>query len=278
MRCSVETDGALGRILWLRGGGVEVGAALDYGIRILHLSCAGMENLFYQQAPDAPDGFVTEQGWRLRGGHRFWLAPESEKSYWPDNAPVRWERSGDAVVLTQEPDSALGLRKSIRIALLPDGQVELTHRVENTARVRFCGALWGVNTLDGGGTARIPFGGGGEDEYRPHSVVSLWGDTCLGDARLAFAPGCLTVRHAPSPASCKIGLTCRAGQAVFENKGQRLTLAFGAGAPEAYPDLGCNFEVFLDPLFMELETLGPVQRIAPGQSATHIERWRVEPL
>ena len=278
MKCSVNQDPARGRILWMTDGRTRVGAALDYGIRILHLSCEGMENLFYQQPPDGRDGLTTEQGWRIRGGHRLWLSPESEKTYWPDNEPVRWERRGGAVVLTQPPDAALGLRKSIRIAFLPDGQVELEHRVENTARLGFRGALWGVNTLDGGGTARIPFGGAAGSAYRPHSLVSLWGDTSLGDKRLEFRPGSLTVRHRPLEAYCKLGLYCRAGTAVLENKGQRLILGFGAGTPEAYPDLGCNFEVYLNQWFLELETLGPVQRIAPGQQASHVERGRLERL
>jgi hypothetical protein len=46
-----------------------------------------------------------------------------------------------------------------------------------------------------------------------------------------------------------------------------------AGA--AYPDFGCNFEVFTNPQFLELETLGPKVRLQPGHTTTHTETWEL---
>jgi hypothetical protein len=40
-----------------------------------------------------------------------------------------------------------------------------------------------------------------------------------------------------------------------------------------YPDYGCNFEIYTEPDFLELETLGPLQNLAPGETAQHIEDW-----
>ena len=40
-----------------------------------------------------------------------------------------------------------------------------------------------------------------------------------------------------------------------------------------YPDYGCNFEIYTEPDFLELETLGPLQSLAPGETAQHIEEW-----
>ncbi len=40
-----------------------------------------------------------------------------------------------------------------------------------------------------------------------------------------------------------------------------------------YPDHGCNFELYSDPEFLELETLGPLIELLPGQAVTHEEEW-----
>jgi len=40
-----------------------------------------------------------------------------------------------------------------------------------------------------------------------------------------------------------------------------------------YPDFGCNFELFTNAEFLELETLGPVVTLQPGQATHHTEHW-----
>jgi hypothetical protein len=50
---------------------------------------------------------------------------------------------------------------------------------------------------------------------------------------------------------------------------KRLTYVPGA----EYPDLGCGVECYTAGDFLELETLAPLVTLAPGESATHVERW-----
>ena len=40
-----------------------------------------------------------------------------------------------------------------------------------------------------------------------------------------------------------------------------------------YPDNGCVFEVFTNSAMLELESLGPLVKLAPGASITHREDW-----
>ncbi len=40
-----------------------------------------------------------------------------------------------------------------------------------------------------------------------------------------------------------------------------------------YPDFGCNFEVFTNSDFLELESLGPKVQLGPGESTSHTEGW-----
>jgi hypothetical protein len=47
-----------------------------------------------------------------------------------------------------------------------------------------------------------------------------------------------------------------------------------AGQPgKPYPDFGVSFETFTNNEFLELETLGPLQKLPKGSTAEHTERW-----
>lgn len=273
MQSCIKNIPDVGQVLWLSNADAEIGVALDFGIRVVHMSCIGCENLFYVQPADLSDGFVTDEGWRLRGGHRIWMAPESDDSYYPDNAPVSYELLDDGALIIQDPDPVLGIRKSLRIIFQEDGGITLVQSIENVTDKVVDGASWGVNTLDGGGKAFISFTNNDKKGYTPHRVVSLWSDTNLHDPRLSFDKKGLTAYHMPLPDYLKLGLYCMEGKAVFENKGQQLTICFDSEPLDQYPDNGCNFELYMCSKFMELETMGVKAHILPGQSTSHKETW-----
>ena len=43
----------------------------------------------------------------------------------------------------------------------------------------------------------------------------------------------------------------------------------------AYPDGGCNIEVYSCREYLEMEMLGPLQTLHPGQQTSHTECWRI---
>jgi len=264
-----------GRVLWMRNRDIEIAVALDFGIRIVHMSCAGMENLFYVQPNDLSDGF-TEGKWRLYGGHRLWMAPESALSCTPDNDTVEYIPDGDSILFVQQPDPVLKIRKRIRICFEENGLVRVEQSIENLSESPIMGAAWGVNTLAAGGKATVQFACSQKGGFNPQRVVSLWSDTSLHDPRLKFSKDYLTAEHQPLMDYLKIGLYSNPGQAVFENKGQRFTLTYDAQPIECYPDNGCNFELYMCVHFMELESLGVKTEILPGQCAIHVEHWKLE--
>ena len=274
MQFEIKNTDRWGKVLWLMNAGVEIGVALDFGIRIVHLSCEGMENLYYEQPLDRSDNFTTEKGWILYGGHRMWLAPESDDSYYPDNDPVSYTMLENGVLVEQAEDPWKKEKKSLRICFLEDGGVELYHSFQNTSGDTVTGASWGINTLAGGGTAKISFSGG--RGYNPKRVVSLWGYTDLHDPRLTFDKESLTATFLDMPGYLKVGLYSNPGKAVFKNKGQKLTITFDAAAMEDHMDGGCNFELYMCRQFMELETLGTKTEIRPGECASHREVWHLK--
>lgn len=276
MQSEIRKTEQWGNVLWLQNAGIEIGVALDFGIRIVHLSCEGMENLYYVQPLDRSDNFTTDKGWILYGGHRMWLAPESDDSYYPDNHPVSYTELPDGVLVEQDEDPWKKEKKSLRIRFLEDGGVELFHSFQNTSSETVTGASWGINTLAGGGTAKIGFAG--ERGYNPKRVVSLWGHTDLHDPRLTFDKESLTATHMDRPDYLKVGLYSVPGKAVFKNKGQKLTITYETHPMDAYMDGGCNFELYMCRQFMELETLGAKTEMAPGEAATHTEVWHLKKI
>ena len=131
MQIEHRMDAKRGNLIWLSDGRTEAAAALDFGIRIVHLSCAGKPNLFYSQPDDLSDGLATEAGWRIYGGHRFWSSPESTRSYYPDNAPVACELLADGVCLRQRTDPWTGFEKTLILRFLPDGRLSAEHILTN---------------------------------------------------------------------------------------------------------------------------------------------------
>lgn len=266
-----------GKVLMLTTDYAEVGVALEFGIRVVHLSCPGMENLFYEQDPDLSDGNATPQGWKLYGGHRIWLAPESDQSYYPDNDPVSYVVDGNSVLVEQKTDPWTGIKKLLKINFWDDS-ITLENIFINDTDAVVEGASWSINSLDGGGAAKIDFVGSDPGDCTPRRVISLWADTTVQDPRLRFTRDSLTATHMPIADYLKLGLYCNPGKAVFENKGQRFTLTFGAGGIENHTDNGCNFELFMAKEFMELEILGVKRTLQPGEAASHTETWVLEKL
>ena len=71
----------------------------------------------------------------------------------------------------------------------------------------------------------------------------------------------------------KVGIQVRDGWAGYALGGDLFVkrFAYRPGAP--YPDYGCNFETFTNNLMLEVESLGPTQRLEPGATAEHVEDW-----
>jgi hypothetical protein len=262
-----------GRIYYMTDGKTEVGVALDFGIRVTHLSCAGMENLYYDQPADLSDGFGTADTWKIRGGHRMWLAPEGLHSYHPDDDPVSYKTLPNGLYVEQVEDPIQHIVKSLTVTF-EDGSVVLNHSFRNVGSAPIMGASWGINTLDGYGTVTVDFTG--EGGFVPTRTVSLWGATNLHDSRIRFSQNQIIATNAPIPDYFKIGIYCKGGKAVYQNKGQQLTLTFDAPEMAVLPDGGCNFELYMGAKFMELEALGIRKEILPGESACHTERLTVE--
>lgn len=263
----------------LTNGDVEVIVASSFGPRILHYGFVGGPNTF-GIFPEV-EAETSMGKWRAVGGHRLWVAPESSPtSYAPDDRPVEVAEAGVLnVKVTALPDAA-GLEKSISIGLLPNGSdVEVKHRIvnRNSAPVEF--APWVLTIVDSGACV-VPL-----EPYRSHGEcllpsqpIVLWPFTDLADPRLALEARTIRVSTEPlSDEPQKLGIANKRGWAGYLKDSTLFVKQYPYLEGATYPDYGVNTEIFVKGRFMELETLGPIKRLAPGEALDHVERWQLIP-
>ncbi len=136
-------------------------------------------------------------------------------------------------------------------------------------------SVWAITQLKLGGVARVELPSAVEtDSVRPNRLVVLWEYASWSDERLSVEDGLLTVRANPAP-KLKVGCLSHAGRIVYERQGLRFVKSFEPQVAAPRPDLGCNVEIYCDAGSIELETLAPLVKLSPGESAAHVERWEL---
>lgn len=272
----------------LTNGKVELIAVTDVGPRIIRYGFVGRENEFHEDTSQI--GKTGGDDWRGYGGHRLWHAPESKpRTYFPDNYPVKYEGNGDTLRLIQDVECTTGMRKEI-IVTTPgeNGCVTLTHKITNTNLWTVEFAPWALTVMRSGGKAIFP-----QEPYSPHPDIPdypgqkidpkhylparnlvMWSYTKLNDPRWLFLEKYFILKQDPTKdRPQKIGMSNHQGWAAYARNGRLFvkTTKYQEGA--TYPDNGCNFETFTNAEMLEVESLGPVVKLAPGDTVTHVEDW-----
>jgi hypothetical protein len=261
---------------------MELLVTTDVGPRILVYKAPSGENVL--KTFDDQLGSSGEQQWRIRGGHRLWLAPEDALlSYHLDNGPVAWRYdsfSGEVVVESVQ-DSPQRIRKTLGILSAAQGsRVSLRHTVVNEGDQPIMLSVWALTVMQAQGLEVIPQPPLGEHprDLLPNRGVVLWPYTDLSDLRLTLGTKFWLLRQAPDYPPIKIGLAHREKWIAYLS-GETLYLkTFDYNPTAAYPDGGCNFETFTDSEMLEIESLGPLVTLQPGESTNHHETWHLFPL
>lgn len=268
MNITKKNHSICGQCLFLDNGIVEIGIPLEYGIRIGHFSFVGEKNVFFEHPNDMTD-FTSEEGWRHHGGHRLWIAPESEADYYPDNEPISYEIVGEKIILRQEEDPWQKVIKEIEITF--DGpRVKLLHRITNTAdEPRICG-IWSISTLVPGGVQYIDLEirDGGMD---PWVRLGAWDYTSYGDPRAKYERDKITLTHLPIEEKLKIGIGHPVSPVRYELPDVVFKKYFEVDREKTYPDSNMSYETFFSKYMLEMESLSPLGTINKGETMEHAE-------
>lgn len=254
---------------------VTLTATVDVGPRIIHLSLPGRDNLFFQNKEQL--GLTGGNEWRAYGGHRFWIAPENDRTYFPDNRPVQVETLEDGLRLTPPPEETNGFQKSVLITLFPDyPHIHVIHSMTNHTSQPSSAAPWALSVMDSGGTAILPHSPRIDwpNKLTADNTLSLWSYTAMSDPRWIWGDRYILLRQTGGPVKPqKIGMFNSEGWAAYHLKGMLFIKFFSACSNKTYPDLNSNLETYTNDQFLELETLGPLGNVEPGQTIEHREDW-----
>jgi hypothetical protein len=266
----------------LSNGTVELIVLADVGPRIVHYGFCGHQNVFHELAGDR--GLGAGDDFRLYGGHRLWVWPEVARTYFPDNLPVTVSQEEDGVRFRASiEDCAPGTRleKEFVIALDADGtQVRIAHTITNRSAEATELAVWCPTMMRPEGRAILPLpprAAMDAEHFQSVGPMALWSFTDLKDPRWIFGTEFIQLLQAGNPQARfpeqMTGIFNPAGWGAYYSRSELFIKRAAAVASARYPDFGCNFEIFTNPEFLELETLGPIVELEPGQSASHTESW-----
>lgn len=275
--------------LKLSNGDAELILTLDVGPRVISYRLKDGRNVF-KEYPDQL-GKTGESEWRSRGGHRLWTSPEdTTRTYAPDNGPVAAREIEPGVVrLTPAPAAAFGIQKEIDVKLEPTGsRAILTHRLRNVGQTPTELAPWALSVMAPGGVEIIPLpphrphpgdakNAAGPADFGPALAVVLWPYADMTDSRFRFGSKAITLRHAADKSATKIGLIHRRDWVGYLNDGTLFVKRFQRFDGKPYPDFNVNYETFSDQGMVEMESLGPLVKLAPGEATEHVEHWELIP-
>jgi hypothetical protein len=257
-------------------GEVELVITADVGPRVIRYGFVGGQNVF-KEFPDQL-GKTGEAQFQLRGGARVWKAPEDPVESWaPDNQPVKVELAADGLTAREPIEPLTKLQKEISIHLAPSGtQVTVMHRIANRALIKREFAVWAMSMMAQGGVAIAAFPSRGT--YPQHLTATnplvMWAYTDLSDPRWKFTRKYMMLRQDPANSGAqKLGLFNPNTWAVYVRNNEAFIKQAQADPARTYPDFGCSFETFTSNEFLEIETLGPLTKAAPGEALEHVEHW-----
>ena len=264
----------------LSNGTIEVIVTTDIGPRVIRYGFTNEENLL-AEIPDVV--LKTEFGdWKPWGGHRLWAAPESlPHTYSIDNSPIEYEVQSDLSMrlLQRAAAHTAKIEKQMTVSLDTQGTgVTIAHQITNSNNSEIETAPWALTIMNGGGMTILP-----QEPYRSHDdyllaarPLVLWHFTNLADPRWRIGEKYICLRtDANLPEPQKIGILNKQKWAAYHRRETLFVKQFAYLEEAVYPDYGCNNETYTAGSFMELESLAPLQRLRPGESATHLERWHL---
>ena len=273
-----KTDYRGGEAVVLSTSARELAVTTEVGPRIVSLrSSAGKKagNLFLQ----FPENEERYHGYYLRGGHRLWHSPEHiVRTYQPDDAPLAVKPLKNGVALAQPTEEKTGLQKAVKIEVLGERTVRVTHALTNQGLWAVETAAWALTMFRAGGYAVLPLlpkGDHADGDLLPSYSFVPWTYTDLSLPVWDLHRDFIGIDVPKAKIAQKFGITDYLGWSAYWVDGVTFVKYAPVIKGATYPDRGCPFEVFTNGKMIELETLSPLVKLEPGKSVTHVEHWGV---
>ncbi|MCX7664153.1 MAG: hypothetical protein N2112_01255 [Gemmataceae bacterium] len=273
--------------LRISNSGFELIVTLDVGPRVIAYRKLGGFNVMKNY--DEMMGGTGEPEWQIRGGHRFWLAPEDlTRTYYPDNFPVSSvELTPFSARFVPPPERQYGIQKEMELTLSETGsKVEVKLTVTNIGNEQTELAPWGPTVMAAGGIEIIPlppkFNHPGHPskakspaDFAPTMKFIPWQYFDFTDSRWYFGSRYIFLRQDRTKGPTKLGLGHPVPWVAYWNQGTLFVKRFQHIEGANYPDLGTSYQTFSNEDMLEMETVGVLTTLWPSQQATLTETWEL---
>lgn len=250
------------------------------GLHLVGLRRTGYAENLLAELPDVC--WNTPWGeYRPRGGHRLMAAPEDlALTYAPETGAVEMRMGESGVCLQQKTSAGSAIEKWLEINLsIEKPKVHLRQVLRNVGDTPIELAAWSVTQLPLGGLAVIPQPA--PDPWTPavlpNRLLALWPYARWDDPRLQIGERAVSIVARIGLGRLKIGALNTHGWMAYLRNGLVFVKRIPVEASGPFPDLGCNSEIYCDEHCLELEALGPLIRLEPGEETALEEAWEIYP-
>ena len=277
------TYGNWGNCLRLFNEQAELFITLDFGPRVIRFGWIGGQNMFCEdtevESSASGEDFDAVYGegktWYIRGGHRLWTSPEARpRSYYPDNEPVAWEEIENGVLLTPPPQKWTQLQEQMEITMCPkSAKVTVKHKIVNLGAWDIEFAAWALTVLARGGLEIVPQPQK-DTVLLGNRLLALWPYTKMTDERVYWGDKYISLQqHPDADHPIKFGINSEHGFAAYCLNDDLFVKKFELHEGADYPDGGMSFETYTNSLMLEMESISPMKKVAPGECIEHTEYW-----
>lgn len=272
-----------GKCIEMSNGIAEAVITVDCGPRIIRYALCGKENMMYEDINRLNSGsgkaydeyYGKGSMWHSYGGHRLWTSPESlPRTYYPDNGAVKYEIGENSVRFICPEQIRNNVQMTTTVTLSnSSSDVTVKHEITNTGAFEAEFAAWAISVMSGGGMCAVAQPTR-DTVLLSNRAIALWPYAKMNDDRVYWGERFITLTQKKDCASpFKFGLTNENGYAMFFNHDCMFVKKYEHDMSGTYPDGGMSFESYTDSEFIEVETLSPLKRLAPGESVVHSEGW-----
>jgi hypothetical protein len=253
-------------------------ATRSVGPRILSLEFKNSSNIF-AELPDQYLEFQNGKKYNFFGGHRLWSAPEiPEITYSPENTPVEVSHENGIVSMVKEADPVTGIRKEIRIQPSRfENTLIIDHVLKNESEISITIAPWAITQLKVEGTAILPFNESVEKEnpYLPNRSLILWPYSDLYDKRISYSNEYIVVHSALGGGPLKLGIPNSQNWLAYLHNNILFVKITKNHGKNCELDMGAAGQCYCNDKFIELESLGRLKTLSPGDDIGHREIWKL---
>jgi hypothetical protein len=248
------------------------------GPRVISIKTRDGDNLF-ASLPDTTLDCPGKGAFHLYGGHRLWHAPEEpRRTYIPDDQAVEIIALDNGLQIKQATEPDTGIQKGLKIKLAKNNPaVEIEHILTNCGLWPVTCAPWSITQMKTGGVALLPqnLDLWENNPTLPNRPITLWPYTDINSPHITWGNDVIQIHATMTKGMLKIGYPNQRGWLAYWLNDTLFIIRAVYDPKAKYFDFGSSSECYCNDQFLELETLGPIASLAPGESATHFETWEV---